>query len=86
MYPVLNLCSVSVINDIGADPSCFVGDSDEDIEYCNSLADWARASGYSAILSPSAAASGKRNLTIYLTDNPSLLSIKAGPDREPLNY
>jgi RES domain-containing protein len=84
--PVLDLCSDRSVLETGADPFRLVEDSDEALEYCRSIADWARQDGYRAILSPSAALPGCRNLNIYLSDSPENLSIEAGPDRLPINY
>lgn len=84
--PVLDLCSCKVIGRIGVDPIELTGNSDDSLEYCRTIADWARGKGYWAILSPSAALPVARNLNIYLSDSPEHLSIKSGKDRFPLNY
>ena len=84
--PVLDLCSSRVIKKIDVDRNQIMGDTDADLKYCHTIADWARSQGYWAILSPSAALPGARNLNIYLSDSTKYLSLKVGPDREPLNY
>jgi RES domain-containing protein len=63
------------------------GDDPADLSLCLAVADWARAQGYVAIVSPSAAMRGAKNLNIYIDiAGPSHLRLDAGPDREPLNY
>jgi len=58
-----------------------------DLSLCLAVADWARAEGYIAIISPSAAIRGAKNLNVYIDiAGPSHLRLDAGPDRKPLNY
>ncbi len=84
--PVLDLTSSRISAGIGVETNRLMNDADEDMEYCRTIADWARTEGYWAILSPSAALPGTKNLNIYLSDSPEHLSLKAGTDRLPLNY
>ncbi len=63
------------------------GDEPADLSLCLAIADWARAQGYVAIMSPSAASRGSKNLNIYIdVAGPSHLRLDAGPDREPPNH
>jgi hypothetical protein len=63
------------------------GDDPADLSLCLAVADWARAEGYVAIISPSAAIRGGKNLNIYIDiAGPAHLRLDAGTEREPLNY
>lgn len=62
------------------------GDTEDDLESCRLVADLARLQGYDAILSPSAALTGARNLNLYIDGRADHLRIMEGPDRAPLNY
>jgi RES domain-containing protein len=53
---------------------------------CRIVADLARLAGYDAILSPSAALDGARNLNLYIDGRADHLRLMDGPDRTPLNY
>ena len=84
--PVLDLTDRSVRRRYGVSLAMLTGDSDESLETCRSIADLARAQGYRAILSPSAALRGAANLNIYLEGRAANLRLREGPSREPLNY
>lgn len=63
------------------------GNDPADLSLCLAIADWARAERFAAIISPSAAVRGAKNLNIYIDiAGPSHLRLDAGPDRVPLNY
>ena len=57
------------------------GDAPDEIESCRSLADYLRAEGFVAILAPSAALAGERNLMIYLDRPPRRLDLEVGKER-----
>lgn len=84
--PVLDLTDTTILKRLGLTSASLVEDTDEGFELCRTLADIARADGYSAIMSPSAAAPGEVNLTIYIDGRAGDLSLNVGPVREPLNY
>ena len=63
--PVLDLTDAATRERYAIDPTTLVGDEEADLETCRSIADLARAEGYRAILSPSAALAGGVNLNIY---------------------
>ena len=71
---------------VRVDAAAILRDDDEALELCRLISDIARAEGYSAVLSPSVAARGARNLNIYIDTPPSQLQLSAGAKREPLNY
>lgn len=60
--------------------------SDDDVEICRAVADLARFAGYNAILSPSAAIAGERNLNLYIDGRADQLHLNEGTDRIALNY
>ena len=62
------------------------GDRVPDIDACRAIADLARLQGYRGILSPSAAADGKKNLNLYIDGRADDVSLLEGVGREPLNY
>jgi hypothetical protein len=84
--PVLDLTDRAVRREWGVTLGALTGDSDGSLEACRSIADLARASGYRAILSPSAALRGAANLNVYLEGLAEELQLRAGKVREPLNY
>lgn len=54
---------------------------------CRAIADFARVDGFVAILSLSAAKRGEHNLNIFPDVGPARqVQLKAGGDRQPLNY
>ena len=61
-------------------------DTGDCLELCRSIADSARANGYTAILSPSAAVTGEKNLNIYFDGRAADMTLDVGSVREPLNY
>ena len=71
---------------LGVATDGLTGDEEVDLGFCRRLADWARSEGYSAILSPSAAAGGERNLNVYFDVSPQRLKLELGSVREALNY
>lgn len=84
--PVLDLTDAAVIKRLRVDAAAILRDDDEALELCRLISDIARAEGYSAVLSPSVAAHGARNLNIYIDTPPSQLQLSPGAKREPLNY
>ena len=84
--PVLDVTNPAVYSRIGVGAQNLIRDEDEHFEFCRTIADFARSEGYNAVLSPSAASPGDRNLNIYLDARPSDLQLSVGPEREPLNY
>lgn len=83
---VFDLTAPSVINKLGIDWPMITSDSAESIELCRTLADYARAYGNNAIMSPSAAAPGEVNLSIYVDGTASDVNLRDGALRLPLNY
>jgi hypothetical protein len=86
VVPVLDLTDRVVRREWGITRQALIGDSDGSLEACRAIADAARASGYRAIKSPSAALRGAANLNIYLDGRADELHLRAGAMREPLNY
>jgi len=84
VHPVLDLTDRRMRRTLGVSLSMITGDDDGDLETCRQLADLARAKGYRAILSPSAALSGSCNLNIYIDGRASDLRIAKGTHRERL--
>ncbi|MEJ7809783.1 MAG: RES family NAD+ phosphorylase [Gemmatimonadaceae bacterium] len=84
--PVLDLTDARVRRRYQVTLAALRGDDEGDLETCRMIADIARAEGYRAILSPSAARRGAQNLTIYLEGRAAKLRLVEGADREPLNY
>jgi RES domain-containing protein len=70
----------------GVSLDALTGDTEEAIEICRLVADLARLEGYQAILSPSAALAGARNLNLYIDGRAANVRLMEGPDRLPLNY
>ena len=62
-----------------------VGDDPDDLEKCRVLADTAREQGYAAIIAPSAAREGEKNLIIYIDRPAGNIQLDDGGKREPLN-
>jgi len=82
--PVLDLTSVSIRRRLRVSIDTLRSDDSEALESCLSLADYARAEGYGAILTPSAALKSATNLAIYIDGRADRLQLDAGPDRETL--
>ena len=70
----------------GVSRRTFTGDADDAVERCRLVADLARMRGYGAILSPSAALEGARNLNLYIDGRADRVRLMDGPDRVPINY
>ena len=83
---VLDLTDPTVLDTNGLTKEALIADTDVSIELCRSIADGARAAGYTAILCPSAARTGESNLNIYIDGRAAHLNLEAGPHREALNY
>jgi len=60
------------------------GDEPDDLESCRTLADYIRALGNSAIIAPSAALQGEKNLVIYIDGPARNLGLSVGGARVPL--
>jgi len=83
---VLDLSDARQQNRFGIALEILTGDTEDDLESCRLVADLARLEGYDAILSPSAARNGVRNLNPYIDGRADHLRLMEGPDRSPLNY
>lgn len=62
-----------------------VGDDPDDLEKCRILADTAREQGYAAIIVPSAALTGEKNLIIYIDGVAGNIQLDDGGKRLPLS-
>lgn len=62
------------------------GDSEDDLEFCRTVADVARESGHYAILAPSAALPAGQALAIYPENRPDHIRIQLAAPRIELNY
>lgn len=70
---------------ISPSSSFLLGDSEEDLEQCRSLADYIRSQGYAGIVAPSSALPSERNLIIYYDGLArSIPTLLEGPDRFPI--
>ena len=83
---VLNLTDAHQREHFGVSVATLTGDTEDDLESCRIVADLARLEGYDAILSPSAALDGARNLNLYIDGRADHLRLMEGPDRVALNY
>lgn len=83
---VFDLTDPHILKELGINDRDLVDDSDASMELCRVIADYARSRGNSAILSPSAAAKGEKNLSVYIDVGPAGdLTLDVGRDRMPLN-
>ena len=83
---LLDLTDPAVLSAKGLTTAMMTADTDASLELCRSIADAARAAGYPAILSPSAARTGETNFTIYIDRRAADVTLEVGTKREPLNY
>lgn len=83
---VLDLTDPRQRTHFGITLETLTGDGEDEVESCRIVADLARLEGYDAILSPSAALDGARNLNLYIDGRADHLRLMDGPDRLPLNY
>ena len=84
VQPVLDLTKR---NSLASPTASFLtGDTQADIRQCRTLAERARQFGYQALLAPSAALKGEKNLVIYIDGIAGNLDLKVGKIRTPLNY
>jgi RES domain-containing protein len=83
---VLDLTDAGRRERFGISLDTLTGDSEDDLESCRLVADMARLAGFDAILSPSAALAGARNLNLYIDGRADHLRLTEGPERAPLNY
>ena len=82
--PVLNLTDPAVIATLGVNVADFLGDDDTSLERCRTVSDFARAQGYRALIVPSAALAGAKNLVVFLDGPAHELELEVGPDRMPV--
>jgi hypothetical protein len=67
---------------ISPSASFLIGDSEDDLEQCRSLADYIRSQGYAGIVAPSSALPGEKNLIIYYDGLASAIpTLLEGPER-----
>lgn len=83
---VLDLTDEHARKRFGISLATLTGDTADELESCRIVADLARLQAYDAILSPSAALGGARNLNLYIDGRADHLRLMEGPDRSPLNY
>jgi RES domain-containing protein len=83
---VLDLTKPAVKKGMGASLDTIAGNRMPDIEACRAVADLARWQGYNAILSPSAATDGMKNLNLYIDGRADDVRLLEGLGREALNY
>lgn len=83
---VLDLTDVRERDRFGVTLKTLTADEEDDLESCRLVADLARLAGYDAILSPSAALAGERNLNLYIDGRADHLRLLEGPERAALNY
>lgn len=82
--PVLDLTNRAVRRRLGLGIADITSDDEEGVERCRTVADLARAEGYRAIRSPSAARRGGGVLAIYLESAPENLRMHVGGERRQL--
>jgi hypothetical protein len=70
---------------VPVDAPYLTGDDPAHYEACWALADLLRAQGYVAILSPSAANPGAKNLNIYIDGVAGNIRLREGGDRTPID-
>lgn len=84
--PVLDLTDPDMLKVLEVRPGLLVSDSDEALDTCREIADWARSADFAAIRYESAAGTETHNIAIYPdVVRPENVSLEA-VDREPLNY
>ena len=81
--PVADLTNKAT-SPIPPDEPFLTGNDPSDFEACRALADSLRAAGYVALITPSAARPGEKNLDIYLDGLAGNIHIDEGGERIPL--
>ena len=71
---------------INANDPRVIGDSEDDLEFCRTIADVVRERGHYAVLAPSAASQTGRVLAIYPENKPDRIQIHLAAPRRQLNY
>ncbi|NNG15481.1 MAG: RES family NAD+ phosphorylase [Gemmatimonadales bacterium] len=83
---VCDVTDAGVRRRLGVTREAITRDTTASLELCRTIADWARARQYGAILSPSAAAGSANNLNIYIDVRPADIELAVGSHCEALNY
>ena len=80
VQPILDLTDPATIKTLAVDVREFLGDDDGSLEACRKVADFARAQNYRAMIVPSAALEGEKNLVIFPDGPAHELELEVGPD------
>lgn len=78
---MLDLTDPDDVAALGVNVDDLLGDDDASLERCRAVSDAARAQGYRAMIVPSAALPGEKNLVVFLDGPAHQLELDEGPDR-----